>query len=146
MLELLKKYNRKGRFLFNSKESLREVCNAPNDASGIYIIYGLSEGKSEELIYIGRSGRLNKDETMFIRKAGLGGMKDRIVNGHQFGKVPRRISWPTQMKLDKINTLDIHWYITHNELCNDCPRIIENQLLKSFFEMHKRLPKWNKEL
>jgi len=145
MIDILKNYKRKGKFLFHLKESLREVCNAPTDASGVYIVYGITAGKPE-LIYIGRSGKLNKDETMFIRKAGLGGMKDRIVNGHQFGKIPRRISWPTQMKADKIDTLDIHWYVTHNEICNDCPREIENKLLKEFLKMYNRLPKWNKEL
>lgn len=65
--------------------------NAPTDKSGVYIEYTLKGGKIE-LNYIGRSGKIEKDGSMFIRKAGLGGIKDRIVNGHQFGKTPRRIS------------------------------------------------------
>ncbi len=145
MLGSLKKYSKKGRFTFSLKQSLREVCNAPIDKSGIYVIYGLRDGK-EELIYIGRSGKMNSDSTMFVRKAGLGGMKDRIVNGHQFGKIPRWISWPTQMKMNRIDTLDIHWYVTHDTVNNDCPRIVENALLRNYLEAYNRLPIWNKEL
>lgn len=141
----LEKYSENGRFFFSPKQSLREVCNAPTDKSGIYIIYGLRENK-EELIYIGRSGKMNSDNSMSVRKAGLGGMKDRIVNGHQFGKTPRRISWPNQMKINKIDTLDIHWYVTHDIPNNDCPRKVENKMLTKFVDMYNRLPIWNREL
>ena len=41
-------------------------------------------------------------------------MKDRIVNGHQFGKIPRYRSWPKQMELDKISNIYIHWFVTHS--------------------------------
>lgn len=51
---------------------------------------------------------------MFIRKAGLGGVKDRIVNEHSFGKIPRRKSWPNQMIKENIEALDIYWHVTHN--------------------------------
>jgi hypothetical protein len=56
---------------------------------------------------------------MFVRKAGLGGIKDRIVNGHQFGKIQRRVSWPIQMGREGI---DAYWYATHNEIVMDCPQ------------------------
>lgn len=141
----LEKYSENGRFLFSPKQILREVCNAPINKSGVYIIYDLRDGK-EELIYIGRSGKMNADTSIFVRKAGLGGMKDRIVNGNQFGKVPRRISWPNQMIINKIDTLDVYWYVTHDNINNDCPRIVENKLLIKFVEMYNRLPIWNREL
>jgi hypothetical protein len=83
---------------------------------------------------------------MFIRKAGLGGIKDRIVNGHQFGKIPRRKSWITQMKKEKIEALDIYWYATHNEKYSDCPRVLENKLLQKHLDIYGRLPRWNNEL
>jgi hypothetical protein len=144
MFDALLKYKIAGHFIFKAADSLIQVCNAPSDKSGIYLAYSLAKGNIE-LIYIGRSGKLENDGTMFIRKAGLGGIKDRIVNGHQFGKIPRKISWPNQMRLEKIEALDIYWYATHDLQCNDCPRVLENSLLKKHFDLFGRLPRWNKE-
>ena len=95
MFDELNKYKQNDHFFLNPKDDLKQVCNAPTNKSGIYIVYALKNGKIE-LIYIGCSGKIDKDGSMFIRKAGLGGLKDRLVNGHQFGKIPRRISWPNQ--------------------------------------------------
>ena len=55
------------------------------------MVYALVQNV-KELIYVGISGRVDADGRIVIRKAGLGGMKDRIVNGHQFGKVARKRS------------------------------------------------------
>ena len=145
MLDELKKYKLNDHFFFEASDNLKDVCNAPTDKSGVYIVYALKNGKIE-LIYIGRSGKLNKDGSMFIRKAGLGGLKDRIVNGHQFGKIPRRYSWPCQIKLEKIEALDVYWYVTHNEKYNDCPRVLESTLIQNHINIYNRLPKWNKEI
>ena len=84
--------------------------------------------------------------SMFIRKAGLGGIKDRIVNGHQFGKIPRRKSWPNQMRFENIEALDVYWYVTHNDKFKDCPRELENELLQNHVGLYGRLPRWNNEL
>lgn len=145
MFNELNKYEQSDHFFLHPKGNLREVCNAPNDKSGIYIVYALKNEKTE-LIYIGCSGKMGSDNSMFIRKAGLGGIKDRIVNGHQFGKISRRISWLNQIQQEGIEALDIYWYATHNELYSDCPRNLEHSLLKKHLELFGRLPKWNKEL
>jgi len=143
MFDELNKYTQKNQFFFRPTDSLRDVCNAPTDKSGIYVVYALKSGKIE-LIYIGRSGKIEEDGSMFIRKAGLGGIKDRIVNGHQFGKIPRRNSWPNQMRIENIDALDIYWYVTHNDKIKECPAILENKLLQQYFDTFKRLPRWNK--
>jgi hypothetical protein len=96
MFDELEKYKNKDHFFFKPDDILSQVCNAPDDKSGLYIVYALAKGRIE-LIYIGISGTEQKEGTLKTRKAGLGGMKDRIVNGHHFGKVPRRKSWPAQM-------------------------------------------------
>ena len=145
MFDELNKYELHDHFILKSQDSLREVCNAPTNKSGIYIVYALKNGKVE-LIYIGRSGKIDKDGSMFIRKAGLGGIKDRIVNGHQFGKIPRRISWQNQMRKENIEALDVYWYASHNEKYCDCPRILENKLLQKYVDIFGRLPKRNNEL
>lgn len=140
---ILEKYSENGVFFLNLDDALSKVCNAPRDKSGIYIVFGYKH-LEKNLIYIGRSGKLDKDNKMFIRRTGLGGMKDRIVNGHQFGKVPRRISWQNQMKIDDFDKLEIYWFVTHTDLFCDCPREIENKLLNQFFENNKILPIWNR--
>jgi hypothetical protein len=145
MFDELNKYKDHDHFFLTPQNSLREVCNAPTNKSGVYIVYALKDGKIE-LIYIGCSGKHLADGSMFVRKAGLGGIKDRIVNGYQFGKIPRRKSWIAQIEKENIEALDIYWYATHNEKYSDCPRTLENTLLKIHLEIFGRLPKWNKEI
>jgi hypothetical protein len=145
MFDELTKYKQTDHFFFEAGVRLKEVCNAPANRSGIYLVYALKDGRIE-LIYIGRSGKIKKDGSIFIRKAGLGGMKDRIVNGHQFGKAPRRIFWPKQMEIENIEALDVYWYVTHNDSFCDCPRVLENKLLNIHLQIYGSLPRWNNEL
>lgn len=143
MFDELNKYKHNNHFFFKPTDNLNSVCNAPNDKSGVYIVYALKGGRIE-LIYVGRSGEVKQDGTLFIRKAGLGGLKDRLVNGKQFGE-PRRNSWKAVMNYEKIEVLDIYWYATHCEKYIDCPRIIESKLLQKHLDIYGRLPKWNNE-
>lgn len=138
MFDELIKYKSNNHFFFKLKDNLREVCNAPTDKSGVYIIYALKNGKIE-LVYIGRSGQVKQDGTLFVRKAGIGGIKDRLVNGKQFGQ-PRRNSWKTVMENEKIEALEIYWYVTHNEKYIDCPKIVEKTILRKYFEVYGRMP------
>ncbi len=144
MFDELNKYKSTSHFFFRPIDNLRQVCNAPTDKSGVYLIYSLKDGQIE-LIYIGRSGEVKSDGRLFIRKAGLGGLKDRLVNGKQFGE-PRRNSWKTKMTEEKIEALDIYWYVTHNDSFVDCPRILENKLLQRYLDVIGQLPRWNNEL
>jgi len=144
MFDELNKYKQNDHFFFKPSDNLEKVCNAPTDKSGVYIIYALKDGRVE-LIYIGRSGEIKSDDLLFIRKAGLGGLKDRLVNGKQFGEA-RRNSWKKKMVDEKIEALDIYWYATHNEKFIDCPRILENKLLQKHLDIYGMLPKWNNEL
>ena len=144
MFDELGKYKHNDHFFFKSTDNLGQVCNAPTDKSGLYIIYALKNGRIE-LIYIGRSGEVKADGSLFIRKAGLGGLKDRLVNGKQFGSA-RRNSWKTQLLNEKIEALDIYWYVTHDDSFIDCPKMLENKLLKKHLDIYGRLPKWNNEL
>ena len=90
------------------------------------------------LLYIGRSGK--KDGGVIVhRKAGLGGMKDRLVNGHQFGKIPRRHSWPMAMEKLGISELEVNWYDTGE----DDPVRVEKALLDEVIEVSGQLPPWN---
>ena len=144
MFDELTKYKNNNHFFFKPTDKLREVCNAPTDKSGVYLIYALKNGKIE-LVYIGRSGEIKQDGTLFVRKAGIGGIKDRLVNGKQFGQ-PRRNSWKTVMEYEKIEALDIYWYVTHDEKYIDCPKVIENKILHKHLEIYGKIPRWNNEI
>lgn len=112
MFDELSKYKQKDHFFFKPTDSLSEVCNAPRDKSGVYLVHALRGGRIA-LVYIGSSGKVSKDGKMVVGKTGLDGMKDTIVNGHQFGEIPRKISWPVKMMSENIEALDAYWYVTH---------------------------------
>lgn len=138
MFDLLNKYPNNGSFEFKSTDSLSKVCNAPTNKSGVYFVVAC-RGDDKELIYVGRSGK-KVDGVIVHRKAKLGGIKDRIVNGHQFGKVARKKSWPIEMKRNELDYLLVFWYDTEN----DDPVEVEHKLLREYKEEFGMLPAWNK--
>ena len=139
MFDELGKYKQNGHFFLKQDDSLTDVCNAPKDCSGIYMVYALEKGKVN-LIYIGISGRIGKDGNIVHRKDGLRG---RFLTGKQFGGL-RKITWPIQTRLENIEALDIYWYVTYGSQNADFPRELEIRLLKKFCDFHGRLPRWNK--
>ena len=141
MFEILSQYRHCGEFKFSPFDSLTEVCNAPTNKSGVYLIWDATDPTNKELIYIGRSGK-KINGVIIHRKAGLGGIKDRLVNGHQFGKEPRKKIWPIIMKENGIKQLSINWFDTEN----DDPVEVEEALLNEINLLFGLLPKWNKQI
>ena len=148
MTEILKKYKETGNFKFKISDSLKEMAyDVPNRQSGVYLIYDAT-GKNKNLIYIGSSGHIQNDGLLHTRISGGGGIKDRIINGHQFGNSKehkRYLSWPKQMGIDKIDCLEIHWFITYNCDFKDSPSYVEHLLLHEYYTEYKKLPKWTKK-
>ena len=136
MFEILNKYSHTGQFEFHADDNLRIVCNAPTDKSGVYIVW-----TNERLLYIGRSGK-KENGVIVHRKCGLGGIKDRLVNGHQFGKLPRRRIWPEKMKEMGLSVLSVFWYDTEE----DDPVEVERLLLAEATYKNGVLPPWNNQL
>jgi len=67
MFDELLKYKQTDHFFFKSTDNLREICNAPTDKSGVYMVYALKNGRIE-LIYIGRSGKQKKmEQSSFVK-------------------------------------------------------------------------------
>lgn len=142
MFDELSKY-KSNHFFLKPNDNLMQVCNAPTDKSGVYIVYALAKGKVE-LVYIGRSGKKGEDGNIQTRIAGCGGIKDRIVNGKHFNRLARRTCWPQQMKLENIEALDVYWYITFDGDNKDFPEDVEGTLLQHHKSLYGRLPRWNK--
>jgi hypothetical protein len=131
----LSKYSNCGRFRFTTRDRLSQVCDAPEQYGGIYLVYALKNNLSE-LVYIGISGRLDKvTGELVARKDGI---KGRIVKGKRDGE-PRKNFWIREMLREQIEALEICWYVVHDEnLFQDCPETFERELI------NKYKPPWNR--
>ena len=139
MYKELKSIKNKNQFQFDLNDNLEEVCNAPDAASGIFLVYDISN-EEKELIMVGSTGTVQNDGTL---KSKNGGLYDKIVNGHQFAKTGRKYSWPAQMKKESIDKLEVYWYETFNNKNKIIPTFIEGQILQNFLTEFNKLPKWN---
>lgn len=139
MYKELKKFKTNNSFNFTTDDTLEEVCNAPQNGSGVFLVYAF-DGEEKELIMVASTGTVQNDGTL---KSKNGGLYDKIVNGHQFAKTGRKYTWPTQMKLEKINQLEVCWYETFNAKTKSIPTNIEGVILQNFLDENGKLPRWN---
>ena len=139
MFKELKKYKNQNNFTFNIENELSEVCNAPQEGNGIYLVYDVS-GDEKELVFVGSTGTIQNNGEIKLR---VGGIYDRLVNGQQFGKLSRRKAWPIQMKKENIENLEIHWYETFNKKTKHIPTYVEGLILQLFLDKNGVLPRWN---
>jgi hypothetical protein len=139
MYKELKKYKSANTFTFTQDDSLEVVCNAPETASGIFLVYQIN-GEERELIMVGSTGTVQNDGTL---KSKNGGLYDKIVNGHQFAKTGRKYSWPAQMKLENIDRIEVMWYETFTAKTKVMPTFVEAQILQLFLAENDKLPRWN---
>jgi hypothetical protein len=137
MYKELKKFKVSDKFSFAAEDSLEQACNA-SEGSGVFLVYAVAEEK--ELIMVGSTGTVQNDGTLKIKN---GGLKEKIVEGHQFAKTGRKYSWPAQMKKEDISLLEVVWYETFNDKTKGIPTAVEAQVLQNFLDENGRLPKWN---
>ena len=139
MYKEVKKFKIGGSFTFTPDQNLEEVCTAPDNGNGVFLVYAV-DGETKELIMIGSTGTVQNDGTL---KSKSGGLYDKIVNGQQFAKTGRKYTWPTQMKKEDIELLEVFWYETFNAKTSIIPTFLEAQLLQNFLTENGRLPRWN---
>ena len=139
MYKEVSKFKNSGSFQFSTNDDLEVVCNAPNEASGVFLVYAIQE-ENRELIMVASTGTVQNDGTL---KAKNGGLYDKIVNGHQFAKTARKYSWKTQLKLEKIEAIEVFWYETYNDKTKVIPTFVEGQILQLFLKENGKLPRWN---
>lgn len=138
MYKDLEKFKESNHFTFTIEDSLETVCNA-SEGSGVFIVNAIIGGY-KELVMIGSTGTVQNDGSL---KSKNGGLYDKIVNGHQFAKTGRKYSWPAQMKIESIDSLEVLWFETFNENDKGIPTAVEGQLLQSFLNENGKLPRWN---
>jgi len=143
MFDILDKYKTNGHFFFNPTDSLDEVCNAPDDKDGVYVVYELKNGKIT-LVHIGSSGEKIPGYAII---EGLLGLKTAIVSGTESEwKNPRRQAWPVKMLSENIDALDIYWWVTYNgkNYRGDHPEGIKRSLMRMHKAMFGEPPAWHK--
>lgn len=145
LLKELHKYLNYGYFIFDFSKPYKQVCNAPNDKSGVYLIYKVNS-KNETLLYIGSSGRRDKDGRLQTR---IGGLHARLTKGYHpnrfnnIKRIQRHIALPNQMQIEKIEKIKIYWFVTYDENFNDFLTDIENKLILIYRNTNNRLPDWH---
>lgn len=141
MFDALNKYRKNDHFFFNPTDALEEVCNAPDNKDGVYLVYELKNGRVD-LVYLGCSG----DRSFLYVKEGLFGLKQSIVNGPKSEKGVRAQDWPVKMLTENIDALDIYWWATYYSQLKDHPEMIQKEILDVYWQIHGEWPRWNVNL
>ncbi len=144
MFDELAKYKIKGNFFFQATDSLDEVCTAPAEKYGVFLVYALHSGKVE-LVYVGKTGlfldeKSAKDERLSKIQDGL---RENLVEGLHFDETKRKYCWPVQMLIENIEVLHIHWYVTWDKKCKDQPKAVKMKILKIYKNIFGVFPRWN---
>lgn len=131
MFPELKKYKTQGHFFFMKGNSLKEASNDVPDLPGVFYVFRLAKGKIE-LVYIGKSGPIVDQ-----------GLRDRLSNNQEGAKLQE--FFEKKFEKEKIDGLDIYWFVTIDKTHQDLPNYVEGLILQRYFETYKGLPVWNKE-
>ena len=122
MFDELKKYKKQDHFFLKPTDSLTDVCNAPADKSGVFIIFALKNGRIE-LVKIGCS-TVNES------------IRNQIIK--------EQLLLKSKIKLENIEALDIYWYVTTTAKAKDDPQMVKDKVLKTHNIIHGNLPRWNR--
>lgn len=136
MFDETKKYANNGHFFFQKGDTLADVSKDVPELPGVYYILRLARGKVD-VVYIGKSGTISqngKESEQLLR--------DRI--NYQQAGITRQSFFDKKMVAEKIDALDIYWFVTIDESNNDLPGYVEGLLMQRYFELYGQLPRWNK--
>ena len=136
MFDETNKYNNNGHFFFQKGDRLIDVSKDVPEMPGVYYILRLAKGKID-LVYIGKSGTINQS----------GIFKDQLLKGRINNKsngIKRQNFFEQKISEEIIDGLDIYWFVTMDKTINDLPGYTEGLLMQRYFEMHGKLPAWNK--
>ena len=131
MFDILSKY-KTDHFFFRKCDLLEQVCNAPKDSCGVFLVYKLAHGRVE-LVYIGSTREVSATSC----KTGL---FDNMVNEPDFNAIPGKIFFYLKLIEDDADALDIYWY----ETSSDKPEKIAKSVLNQYSKIQGDVPAWNK--
>ncbi len=135
MFDELNKYKNNGHFFYDGKALMKEVCNAPEEGIGVYIIYRLAHGNID-LVFIGSYGKVIQNPTLEVTEKGL--IKE-ITKGSKLN------DWKIKILSEDIDALDIYWFETFDKEPYDIPSTIKGVIMQKYFDVHRNIPPWNNE-
>jgi len=133
----IKKYANYGHFIFKKGDRLAKVSKGVPELPGVYYFIRLANGM-KNLVYIGKSGTIKQDGTF----------QDQLLRGRINNKQAdkkRQVFFDEKIEEEMIDELDIFWFVTMDKENGDLPGFVEGMLMQRFFEMHGKLPIWNKD-
>lgn len=137
MFNELNKYKNNGHFFFKKGDLLSAVSRDVPEKPGVYYILRLASGQVD-LVYIGKSGTIMQN----------GRFKDQLLKGRLNNKqngMKRQEYFTLKIEQEKIDALDIYWFVTMDGFNNDLPGYVEGLLMQRFYELNETLPEWNKD-
>lgn len=137
MFDELNQYQNSDHFFFQKGSNLSELSKDVPDLPGVFYILRLARGRVD-LVYIGKSGLIQQN----------GEFKGPLLKDH-FGKTPEGFYlqklFESKMEKEDIDALDINWFVSWDDNHADLPTFVEAQLIQGYFDVHGRIPPWNKE-
>lgn len=136
MFDETNKYKNKGHFFFKFGDKLIEVSKDVPDKPGVYYILRLARDKID-LVYIGKSGTISQS----------GKFKDQLLNDRINNKcngMKRQDFFDEKINAEKIDALDIYWFVTIDRFNNDLPGYVEALLMQRYYDINRKLPEWHK--
>jgi len=130
MFDETKKYKTQGHFFFKKGNSLKEQSVDVPELPGVYYILRLAKGKVD-LVYVGKSD--NDLQSGLTVRASLADALTQAV-----------AQFENKMTEENIDALDIYWFVTMDKTNNDLPGYVEGILMQRYFDIHGKLPPWNK--
>lgn len=137
MFDELNKYENNGHFFFKKGDSLSTVSKDVPEKPGVYYILRLASGRID-LVYIGKSGTIMQN----------GRFKDQLLKGrinNKQDRMKRQEYFTLKIEQEKIDALDIYWFITMDGNNKDLPGYVEGLLMQRFYELKGTLPEWNRD-
>ena len=136
MFDEIEIYENKDHFFYKKGNSLEEQSIDVPDLPGVYYIYRLANGRVD-LVYIGKSGSILQSGNLVEQM-----LRSSIINMQDGMK--RQEYFDEKMDAENIDGLDIYWYVTMDKNHNDLPEYIAGMLMQTYFDVHGKLPPWNK--
>ncbi len=135
IFEETNKYKNKGHFFYNPGDNLSSHCEDIPDLPGVFYILKLARGKIE-LVYIGKS-----QNSKGRKKSAVNSLKESIIYFPD-GK-ERQTFLAQKMFKEKIEALDIYWFVTMDKANNHLPEYVEGLFLQKYYDLYEELPDWN---
>lgn len=136
MFSELEKYSQ-DHFFFKKGDRLSIASKDVTNLPGVYYVLRLAKGKID-IVYIGKSGTILQN----------GDFKDQLLRSRINNKqenMKRQDYFDEKIETEKIDALDIYWFVTMDDNNNDLPGYVEGFLMQQHFDLYGTLPEWNKE-